>query len=249
MDFKEWIEVIELGLKIVAAVAAGIWAVFLLKALRRRELAQAELLEKDASIRDIEFKHKQATADYELRMRQADAQIKEIQHKTKQEAIVTVDLKPTVYRSPDGNGYIILAVVVLANHGTGETMIRWSGPAFFVRLVNFDAEGKPKYAGETKLEVMQTLNPTNQARSHIVRASGTESLTFVLRVPVAGLYLLSFRGPVDQQTRQEVGATLPGAWTGNVYVLVGDILPPGIPETPNVGSAVATQSSMEQVTI
>jgi hypothetical protein len=249
MDFKEWIEVIGLGLKIAVAVAAGIWAVFLLKALRRRELAQAELLRKDADIRDIEFKQKQAIADYELKVRQADAQIKEMKNRMKQEAIVSVDIQPTVYRSPDRNGYIILTVVVLTNHGTRDTTIQWKEPAFFVRFINFDPQGKVEYAQETKLQVMLTRNPTVPAPSHRVRAGGTESLTFILRVPVPGLYLLSFLGPVDQQTREEVGGTLPGAWTGNKYVLVGDTLAPSTPETTNVESAFATQSSIGQMTI
>jgi hypothetical protein len=215
MDVKTWIEIVELVLKIVVAIAAGGWAFSLLVLLKQRELAQAALRKSEAEIRDIE-----------LRSRHVDAQIRDIELKAKQQAVVSVGIESTVYRSPEG-GYILLAVVELTNRGGRNTKIKWRDepPAFRVRVVKFDAEGMASYDSVKELQVPLTLDPTSVPNSHIIRAGGTESISFSIRVPIAGVYLLSFRGVVDEQERTEsakLGADLPVAWTGNRYVLVGD---------------------------
>jgi len=221
VELRTWIELTELGLKIVAVVGAGIWAVAFLLLLRKRELAQAALRKSEAEVRDLELKAKHV-----------DAQIRDLELKAKQQAVVRVDIQATVRRSPDSSGYIILAAVELTNHGGRNTRIKWKDepPAFYVRSAKLNADGKPDYGPPTEFRVPLTLDPDSEPPSHIIRAGGTESIPFAVQVSSPGLYLLSFRGVVNEQEHaeaQKLGAEMPTAWTGNRYVLVGDTPSPG----------------------
>jgi hypothetical protein len=212
MDLDTWIVLIELGLKIVVALFAGFWAVVLLLLLRQRELAQTNLRRSEAQIRDLELKRKYV-----------DAQIRDLELKATQ-AVVLVDIKPTIHRS--GNGYIIIAVVELTNCGSQNTRIKWKGelPAFYVRSAELGTDGTADYGPPIEFRVPLTLNPKSEAPSHVVRAGGKESIPFAFQVSSPGLYLLSFRGVVDEKDRAEaakLGVELPVAWTGNRYVIVG----------------------------
>ena len=195
------IELADLIFKIIAAVAAGVWALFLLVTLRQPARAQAELRKTEEEIREIELR-------------------------AKRQAVVAVDIKATILSSPDGEGHIILAVVELTNRGSRNTRIKWKDqlPAFYVRLTQFDPSGRPTYLQEKELRVPQTLNPDVEARSHVIRTGGTESIPFAVKVSLPGIYLLSFRGAVDDaelQQSKELGVELPGAWTANKHVVVG----------------------------
>jgi hypothetical protein len=214
MDLQAWVGLIELGLKIVAVLGAGVWAVALLFLLRQRELSQAALRRSEAEIRD-----------FELKARHVDAQIRELELKAKQQAVVRVDIQAAIRAS--GSGHIILAVVELTNRGGRNTKIKWRGepPAFYVRFAELGGDGKPHYGPATECRVPLTVNPEFEPISHVIRAGGTESIPFAVRVASPGLYLLSFRGLVDEQERaeaQELGVEMPVAWTGNRHVLVGD---------------------------
>jgi hypothetical protein len=123
-----WVELIELGLKIIAVAGAGVWTVALVPLLRQRERAMVSLRKSEAELRALELKAK---------------------------AMVFVDIQPSIYRSPDGKGYIIAAVVKLTNPGGQNTRIKWRGelPAFSVRLANFNDAGKADFAPPTELRV------------------------------------------------------------------------------------------------
>src|SRR5215207_9108861 len=107
-EIKPWAEIIEIALKCVAILAAGFWAVSLHKILRHREAAQAGL-------------------------RKIEAEIRELDLKVKQQAVVRVDIHPTVHQDREGGGYLILTTVDLANRGTRNTRIKWRDqlPAFY----------------------------------------------------------------------------------------------------------------------
>ncbi|MCI0736875.1 MAG: hypothetical protein L0Y50_11505 [Beijerinckiaceae bacterium] len=198
---QSWIEFVELSLKAIAVVGAGVWAFAALRVLQSNETADVSLRNSEAGLRELE-----------LRVRQ--------------QAAVSVDIKPEVQRCMDGEGYVITAVVELANRGSQNTTINWKEqpPAFHVRLAKFDTDGKPKYDPPARFRVPLSLNPRSGAISHVLRPGATESIPFAFKVASAGLYLLSFRGAVDTQERSEAerhGLQLPEAWTGNKYVLVG----------------------------
>jgi hypothetical protein len=206
---KTWVEFIELGLKIIAVVGAGVWTVVLVPLLRQRERAMVSLRKSEAQLRDLELK---ATA------------------------MVLVDIQPSSHRSPDGKDYIIAAVVTLTNPGGQNTRVKWKGepPPFSVRLVKFNDAGEAEFAPPKELRVLRTLDPTSDALSHVVRAGAIESMSFALRVSVPGLYYLSFRGVVGERDRAEakkLGVELPTAWTCNRYVFVGD------PQAPSTNEA------------
>ncbi|HWX13641.1 MAG TPA: hypothetical protein VNY06_01975 [Methylocella sp.] len=197
---QSWIELIELCLKVLAVLGAGVWAFTALRVLTNSDTANASLRNSEASIKELELR-------------------------AKQQAVVSVDIKPAVQRSMDGDGYVITAVVELANRGAQNTTINWKDqpPAFHVRLAKFDADGKPKYDPPTRFRVPLSLNPRSGAVSHVIRPGATESIPFAFKVASAGLYLLSFRGAIDALERAEAerrGLQVPEAWTGNKYVLV-----------------------------
>ena len=199
VDVKTWAEIVEIGFKCLAIVTAGVWAVLLLFMLRQREQAQANLRKTDAEIRRLDLE-------------------------SRKQAVVRVDINPTVHRDPDGSGYIILATVDLTNRGSRNTQVKWRNepPAFYVRPARFGTDGRPEYEDAAEFRVLATLNPDHEPPSHVIRAGGMESIPFAFRVSSPGLYLLSFRAAVDEQERSvsmESGATKHVAWTGSKYVL------------------------------
>jgi hypothetical protein len=199
---KTWIDLIELGLKVIVIFGAGIWAFAVLRLLRKDDSATVLARDSEARIRELELRAKSQPA-------------------------VAVDIRPTITRALEEDGYIITAVVELANRGSQNTKINWKDepPAFHARLAKFDADGKPKYDPPARFRVPLTFNPKSGAISHVIRAGATESIPFAFKVPSAGLYLLSFRGSIDGEERAEaerLGLPLPEAWTGNKYVLVGE---------------------------
>lgn len=198
---KAWIDLIELGLKFVALFGAGIWAFAVLRLLRQS--GGATVLPGDLA-----------------------ARIRELELLAKLQPAIAVDIHPAIARSPDEDGYIITAVVELANCGSLQTKINWKDepPAFHARLAHFDADGRPKYDPPVRFRVPLTSNPKSAAISQVIRAGSTESIPFAFKVPAAGLYLLSFRASIDGGERAEaerLGLHLPEAWTGNKFVRVG----------------------------
>ncbi|MGO9234217.1 MAG: hypothetical protein ACLP4V_09120 [Methylocella sp.] len=219
MDLKTWTELSELVLKIAVPLGAAIWAFSLLFILRQRDTALAALHKTDADTRKADAEARKLEAEYRESERKEQALL--------EAEAISVDIKPTIRPNPDGEGYIILAVVKLNNLGSRIKRIKWRDelPAFYVRLVRFGADGKPKYDSPMELRVPLTLDPNSEAVSHVIRGGGTECVTFALCVLSAGLYLLSFRAVLDEGLRVEsvrVGANLPVAWTGNRYVFVGE---------------------------
>jgi len=84
---------------------------------------------------------------------------------------------------------------------------------------------------------MSTKDPSKPAVSHVLRAGTTENLTFAFQTDQRGLYLLSFRGAVDEDVRKEAeryGVQMPTAWTAKRYVSVGKtcMTPEPAPEAP-----------------
>jgi hypothetical protein len=205
MDLKTKMELVELGLKIVVAVAAGAWAIALYWLLRTRAQADAKLRETEANIRLIELNSKRQT-------------------------VIRTTIEPTVIASPDGKGFVIIAVINIANVGSQSTTIEWSTtehPFTVRRVEKFDDDSggaKPEQKGKT-FAVPLTANPMSVAPSHIIRAGGIETISFAVRVTVSGLYLLTFRGRVSEQARKEVkelGDKNTTIWGASKYLLVND---------------------------
>src|SRR3984893_304376 len=97
---QSWIELVEFWFKVIAVVGAGVWAFVALRLFRNSDTANATLRNSEASIKELELR-------------------------AKQQAAVSVDIKPAVQRSMDGDGYVITAVVELANRGAQNTTVNW----------------------------------------------------------------------------------------------------------------------------
>jgi hypothetical protein len=218
--FRAWLEIIELLLKCLAIVVAGIWAYTIFRLLKQREQAHAVLRKTEAEIRGLELQSQQTEASLEITSRK--------------QAVVTVEIvasaRPVIER-----GYIVLATVNLKNSGNRNTRIKWLGelPAFYVRAVSFNEHNKPEFGNAIELQPSLTVAPDQQPLSHVIRAGGTECIPFAFKVSSAGTYLLSFRGAVDEEERMlsaEAGARMPTAWTGSRYLVIEphrpEMLPP-----------------------
>ena len=213
LDPDAWIALGELILKVVIAFVGGVYAFALLFFLRQRDQAQANIRRSEAEIRDLDLNRKHV-----------EAQILDLELKTRQ-AVILVDIRVETYR--DREAYIIIAAVELTNCGSQNARIIWKDqpPAFSVRMVRLNENRKTDYDLIGEFPVPLTLDPKGEALSHVVRAGGKVSLPFTARISSAGLYLLSFRGVVDEKDRAEaakLGVKLPTAWTGNRYVFVDD---------------------------
>jgi len=243
MDAKTKIDIAEVVLKYLAAAAAGIWAFWLLIELKQREQAEENLRKTSADrnraeadvrkierdLRELERTAKQNTAEHEAKLREMDLSAQEAQLRLRLQAIVTVSIEPTILPSPDGGGYVILAVVGITNRGNRNTLISWMDelPAFYVRQVEkFGEHGEAVLQKDARtFRVPATINPNVNARSHVIRVGSTETIPFAVHVKEKGLYLLSFRGAVAEEERAEakrLGVKAATAWTANKYVLVSD---------------------------
>jgi len=210
-------------LKFVVAIAAGAWAIFLLRHLRKSDVVDVDITKKQREIKELELK-------------------------TRRQVSVSVDIQVDMSAAPEGQ--ILITTVAITNHGNEATRIMWQDepPAFTVRFVRFDREGTPEHGTSRDFWVMSTRDPSKPAVSHVLRAGATETLTFAFQTDQPGLYLLSFRGAVDKDIRKEAksyGVQMPTAWTAKRYVFVGKacMTPGAAPEAPR--PLVARQSGWE----
>lgn len=194
--------------EIIAIALGGAWAIYGFVVLRRRNKAIAEL-------RKIEMESQRIA----LETRQIEFQLRRI-------AVVRVDISAASFHRPDGSGYCILADVSLTNIGTRETRIEWDRqtPAFFVRHASFAPNGVPSFHGvQIGMCPCKARDANETPSSTIIRAGATEHIAFAAQVEKPGIYLLSFRGPLDpkeQAISKEAGATSTTAWTAHHYILV-----------------------------
>jgi hypothetical protein len=201
MTLEEVVKLVE----IMAVVIAGGWAIYGFIVLRQREKASAEL-------------------------RRIDLESKNAEIEARAVAVLCVEISATSAPRPDGHGYCIFSEVTLNNVGKRDTRIKWKGedPAFIVRRTEFSTNGAPQYPDPPiKIRVRQARDPNNEALSHVIRAGGTQRLTFVANVPTPGIYFVSFRGvldPEEQGISFDAGTRSgnPVSWTSVTYVLISD---------------------------
>ena len=75
------------------------------------------------------------------------------------------------------------------------------------------------------MPVPLTRNRHRAARSHIIRAGGSESISFAFQVSAPGLYLLSFRGLPDEEVvaeAEKLGASEPVVISTSKYIWVDE---------------------------
>src|SRR5262245_59612832 len=97
-ELKAWAEIIEIALRCLAIVGAGVWALLVLILLRQREQVQTGL-------------------------RKTEAEVKSLELQSRQQAVVRVDINTSTHRAPDSNGYIVVATIDLANRGSRNTRV------------------------------------------------------------------------------------------------------------------------------
>lgn len=196
------LEDIKLLTEIVLMVLAALWGVVGFFVLQQRQKALMEVRKVDLEARKLELDSRQT-------------------------ANVKVDIQAN--SQGDGAGYLILAEVTLENVGSRDTRIEWQGKPtpFSIRRTTFDARGVPQFDSPAiELRARQARDANAEPVSTILRARGSQTLTFAARVNEPGLYLLAFRGSVAEKETEvsvEAGAqkASPKSWTGTKFLVVG----------------------------
>ena len=206
MDTHTKIQLAELIFKILAGIFAAGWAIYLLL-LIHRPLAQAGL-------------------------GKSKMELEAHQQKKSLLAGLTVSLQATAHRLPGRADFAIIAIVNITNR-TESHIHRtvWEQEPLHVWMTSFDAQGRPTYNGDTAFFVRTTFNPNAPAEALRIRPGATELLSFAVRVSTPGIYLVTFRMPLDPKYRAGlekfgIDEDKAAAWTGRAHVLVGDIPDP-----------------------
>jgi len=191
----------DLTFKIIAGIFAAGWAVYLLR-LVHRPLAQAGLLKSD-----MEF------AEYQQRKSLLGG--------------LTLSLKATAHRIPGRADFVIIVIADITNRTESQVFrIDWKEDPLEVWMANFDdTQGRPTYNGRIAFFVPSTLKPNSRAEPMRIRPGATESLSFAVRVSAPGIYLVTFRIPLEPKHLEDVkkfDMGKPGAWTRHAHVIVGD---------------------------
>jgi hypothetical protein len=198
MDIKEWAELA----KIVGVIGAGIWGFLLLFILRKTAIAQADLLYKQAQIRDLDAK-------------------------LKGRVVLSIEIEASVRREPGSDKYTVLSIVNLVNKGDRLTRVAYDyriEPFAVYRSVP-QSDGHFELKRITGFHVMQTRYPATKVVSHAIRGNSIESIPFLFQLAEPGAYLLAFAVPVSEEDRKEAeaaGLHLPSVWAGRKYLFVDD---------------------------
>ncbi len=195
-DFKRIVEIVLMAL----AAAWGVAGFFMLK-------------QRQKAIADV---------------RKVDLEAKKLELDSRQTANVEVEIEASSHLDVASTGFLVLAEVTLKNVGSRDTRIEWqSRPApFSIRRTTFDAEGIPQFASAAiELRARQARDANAEPVSTILRAKGSQRLTFAARVSEPGLYLLAFRGSVGEKEAEvstEAGAQKfnPTSWTCTKFLVV-----------------------------
>lgn len=189
--------------EIIALALGGAWAIFAFVILRQREKAAAEL-------------------------RKMDIEAKKTELELRRVAVIRADISASTTQLRQTDGYLLLAEVTLINEGKRDTRLKWGGepPAFVIWRAVFDATGIPSFPDTPiQLTVRKAKDPNADAISRIVRAGGSEHLSFAAHLSLPGVYLLSFRAavaPDEKSVSVEAGAGPNSVlgWTATKYIIV-----------------------------
>jgi len=148
---------------------------------------------------------------------------------------LTVNLQATAHRIPGRADFVIIAIADITNRTESHVFrIDWTEAPLHVWMTNLDdAQGrptaeptsKPTYKGDTAFFVRRTSDPNSKAMPLRIRPGATESLSFAVGVSAPGIYLVTFRIPLEPKYLEDVkkfDMDMPAAWTRNAHVIVGD---------------------------
>jgi hypothetical protein len=196
-------EVLEIGLKSVALILAGAWAVFGFIVFRQRATATTALRKVQAEVADLELS-------------------------AKRRAVLDISINHEVF-SQRGEGVLIGLEVVITNSGVGPAYLQFSEsePTICLWRVEVGTDGSQSYAEPLmRLHVPRASSPATAARARVVRAGGVTRIPTIARVSQGGVYLATFRVPMDGSNREsmlEAGASKERkhTWSGMAFIVVG----------------------------
>lgn len=207
-DWKSLLEVLELLLKCAAIVAAGLWAAYTFGSLGQIARAKADI------------------AKTEAERRRAEAEIERLSEQGRVGAVIQIRMTPRVETLPNDPGKYLSVTAEVTNSGTRNAQIDYPKPPeapFTAYAVTADAGGGLSYERVAAAQVVSGVNPRFRSKRLLVRAGGTERLSFFTRVPGAGLYLLVISVPVserEQEVARQFGFEAQGRWSAKQFFVV-----------------------------
>jgi len=229
-----WKDGIDLAIKFAVAVYGAVWAYYLLRVLRQRELARISESKGIEEIEKLKIELRSLAAEKSLQIdklgrenQKLDQDIEILRRQLRLRTIITIAIEASVVPNPDGQGFIVLGIIELINQGNLDVRFAWEEQEPPVRMsrVRFRTDGAPAFDQEAQARVRMTSQPNADAPAHIVRAGGKEAVVFALFARVSGLYLLSFRAegaPLDPKEAEKIDTGRPRPWTASRYILVGE---------------------------
>lgn len=209
-DVKTVADIVEIGVKIVAFIIGGAWAIYGFHVFRQREAAVTALRKSESEAASLELQ-------------------------AKRRAVLDITISHQSCKDLTTDGFVVTVQVVLSNMGVSSAYIRFDpeDPPIRIHPITFDDAGSMVFPGPSlPLTIRNTSDPTKLAKSRVIRAGGTSRLTSVVRVQAAGVYVISFRVPMDAANAQamvEAGASATGSphWSATSIVCIGFPSPNG----------------------
>jgi len=245
-----WKDGIDLAIKFVVALYGAVWAYYLLRVLRQRELARINENKGIEEIEKLKVELRSLAAEKSLQIDKLnrenwklDQDIEILRRQLRLRTVITIAIEASVVPNPDGAGFIVLGIIELINQGNLDVRFPWEEQEPPVRMsrVRFRSDGTPAFDQDAQARVRMTSQPNADAAAHIVRAGGKEAVVFALHARVAGLYLLSFRAegtPLDAEEASKADTGRPRPWTASRYILVGET---ALPTAVELSAAAAPQ--------
>jgi hypothetical protein len=204
-----WVPIAQLAVQ----VAALVWAVIVVLALRQIATARTQLAK-------LEVEREKTAAEVQKTHRE----IQELDLKLKTQPVICVEMKPEI-RPIVPQGWLLTVIVEVANTGNAPARLSFEkDEPLQLFPTEFDEQGKPTFEDGISLGAPPAVNPAGRVPALILRAGGRESVPFVLRIDRAGLYLVTFRALLGSVDRESLGLAIPEwkpvSWTAKRYVWV-----------------------------
>jgi hypothetical protein len=211
-------------------VIAGIWALYVFKALGQvaRGKAERQKIETDialgnAGLLKMETDREKTRVD----TLKTQAEIQKIELDVKRQAIIDITIEASPQSLANDSSQYVSVVIEITNKGNRITRLSFEGKnPFSVTpvLTNTVGEELPfDMKRRVTLPVPRASYPANASPSLVIRPGGREQIPFFFRVNSPGLYFLSFSSQLstmEQNEALEAGAKYATSWVAKKYLIV-----------------------------
>jgi hypothetical protein len=205
---KQWqdlLGIVKIALECMAIAGGGFWALFVFGSLRQIARARAEIAKTDAE------------------RRKTEAEIERLTEQARIGAVIGIELAASSVNVPGDAGKYLSIEAIVANSGSRHAQVDYPDEPLIVFDAKADADGTLRYTRVAGAYVPRGTQPWLPSRRLLVRAGGHECLTFFVKVPSPGLYLVVLSFPISEQEQtiaRQFGFETKGRWSAKRYVTV-----------------------------